>query len=111
MLIRRAFVTFVTLSLAAVTLAQQPKPTEKAQGWQAAPDPSVAAVKAKSDIKLTIPIKHTLQAAVPTRPGAIIAINDANPFGPRQWGVLNLQTGSYAPAFSSEAAFEDPQIS
>ena len=105
-------VTLLTFFLATTTLAQpQAKPAEKVQGWQAAADPSDFKAKLRTDIKLTIPVKNTLQAAGATRPGAIVAILDAYPFGARQWGVLNLQTGSYTPAFSSDVQFEDPQIS
>jgi WD40 repeat protein len=87
------------------------RPTDKVQGWKAVPDPSDFKGKLRGDIKISIPVKHTVQAADSTRPGALVALCDANPFGPRQWGVLNLQTGAFAPAFTDPTHFEDPQLS
>ena len=85
--------------------------TDKVDGWKAAPDPSDFKGKLRADIRLTIPVKRSIVAADSARPGPIIAVCDADPFGPRQWGSINLQTGAYAPAFADKAEFESPQIS
>jgi WD40 repeat protein len=102
----------VLILLTTCALGQQaPRPSDRIDGWKAAPDPSDFKGKLRGDTKLTIPAKHSLVAADATRPGAIIAVCDANPFGPRQWGSINLQTGSYTPGFVDKANFENPQIS
>src|SRR5687768_9877499 len=109
-------VIVVNLALSAVPAfsqpaGQPPRGTDKVAGWKAAPDPSEFKGKLRADIRLTIPIKHSIVAADAARPGAILAVCDANPFGPRQWGSINLQTGTYAPAFADKAEFEHPHIS
>jgi WD40 repeat protein len=87
-------------------------PTTFAQGWTSAVDPATDVKgKPRLDLRLTVPIKHKIETAVPTRPSPFIAVCDANPFVPRTWSLLNLHTGGLTPALNEKMNLDEPTLS
>jgi len=80
------------------------------EGWKSAVDPTDLKGKPRLDLKLTVPIKHGNRSVASLRPSNFIALYD-DAFGTRTWGLLNLATGAYTPAFTAKMRMSEIMLS
>jgi hypothetical protein len=99
------------LAFAQATSPAINRPTAPVDGWTSAVDAGDAKAKPRLDLRLTLPIKHQTRCVLPDRPSPFVAICDANAFGPKQWSLLNLNTGAITPAFAAKMNLDDPSLS